>query len=110
MYYSTKNKTVDQVITDTRKIIAKYKIKPDKNHKYFYIKRYQDCTAIIENRDTDQLYVNCLYDIYGPFKDPATCLKFRKILNLKFDALRQAEINSWSKEGTGFLRPENALK
>ena len=108
MYYNTKNKTIDQVIKDTRKIIAKYKTDPE--GKLYYIKKYQDCTAIIESKKTGKLYVNCLFDIYGPFKDFMECLTFRKILNLESNALRQAEVNSWSKEGAGFLGAENALK
>ena len=104
MHYNTKNKTVDQVIKETRKIIAKYKVKPE--GKLFYVKKYQDCTSIIESKKTGKLYVNCLFNIYGPFKDFETCLQFRKILNIENNALRQAEVNAWSREGTGFLRSE----
>ena len=110
MDYSTKNKTIDQVIKDTRKIIARHKTKNYKEGDLYYIKKYQDCTAIIANKTNNKFYVNCLSDIYGPFEDLETCIKFRKILNLKFNALRQAEVNSWSREGAGFLGVENAFK
>jgi len=93
MTYDTTNKTVDQVIKDTRGIIAKHKTKPA--GKLFYVKKYQDCTAIIESKKTGKLYVNQLYDIYGPFKDLTACLEFRKILNLESNALRQAEVSAW---------------
>ena len=106
MEYKTNGKTLQKVITETRQIIDAHKIEP--KEKIYYFKKYQDCTAILTNKKSTY-YVNCLFDVYGPFKTIQACLKFRQILNINNSALRQAEVNSWSKEGANFLRPQNAL-
>lgn len=94
MEFSTNGKTIGEVIDETRIIIKKYKTKAPKGSLY-YIKRYQDCTAIIESKDTGKLYVNQLYNLYGPFKTLELCSNFRRILKLNSKAFRQVEINSW---------------
>ena len=93
MEYSTKGKTIAKIIKETRQIIAKHKINKPKC-KLFYIKKYNDCTAIIESK-AGKMYVNQLYDVYGPFKTLQLCADFRRVLNIENSALRQAEVNSW---------------
>jgi hypothetical protein len=95
MKYNTKGKTIAEVVKETREIIKKHRINKPKG-KLYYIKKYQDCTAIIESKTTGKMYVNQLYDIYGPFKTLQLCSDFRHILNLENNALRQAEVNSWN--------------
>ena len=93
MQYSTKDKTIKQVKEETRDILKKHEVKP--KGKLFYIKKYNDCTAIIEKKTTGRLYVSCLYTVYGSFKDIQACFDFRKIINLHNNAHRQAEVNAW---------------
>jgi len=91
MKYSTTQKTIHQVIQDTKAILKKYEVKPE--GKLFYLKKYQDCTSILT--DNKVYYVSCLNDIYGPFKDTKKCTDLRRIIFTNTNAHQQAMVNSW---------------
>lgn len=86
------------------KIKEKHLVKGNYNGKYRYIRRYDDCTAIVEKIADGTLYIAELGNIYGPFADFRGCLDFRKLLKRYSYAHQVAMWASWAEEGENFCK------
>ncbi len=86
------------------KIKEKHLIKGNHNGKYKYIRRYNDCTAIVEGIKDGKLYVAELGNVYGAFDSFKECLEFRKLLKRYSYAHKVAMWRSWAEEGENFCK------
>jgi hypothetical protein len=107
-----KNMTIQEVIATTGKQKDAKRIQGDINGKFMYLKRYNDCTAILYGKEnTNEYFVAELYTVYGPFDDLAAAIAFRKnVLHLHTAAHEQAMWKSWESEGDGFCSAKNAYR
>ena len=104
MTYSTKNKTAQQVMKETKVIIDSHEVTPE--GKLYYFKKYKDCTAILEDKKGNY-YVNELFSVYGTFKTFKECSAFRTILAIHAESHTQLMHASWKSEGANFCKPVN---
>ena len=108
--YNTEGKTTLIVMQETREIIQNHKRDFNKLGKLYYLKKYQDCTSIVTTGPGphEKLYVNCLYDVYGPFKDIKSCFAMRHLINTNNNAHHLLMTSSWEGEGANFCKTINA--
>ena len=103
--------TIQEAIAITGKQKDKKRVKGDINGKFMYLKRYNDCTAILySKKNVNNYYVSELYDVYGPFKSLKDAIAFRaNVLHVHTQAHQQAMWQSWEDEGAGFCKVENSF-
>jgi hypothetical protein len=101
--------TIQEVIAKTSKIKERKIVKGNTNGRFIYLKKYNDCTAILFDKNkVNEYYVLELFDVYGKFPTLKKAIQFRHVLHLHTEAHKQAMHNSWKEEGAGFCTVQNA--
>ena len=106
--YNTTNKEIKTVMKETTELMKVNKANTDNLSKLYYLRKYNDCTAILTDKH-DHYYLNCLFDVYGPYKTTKDALNMRAVVNINQRAHNQLMVSSWEGEGAGFLTAANAL-
>jgi len=97
--YRPEGKTIKQVIQETRLLMKEKEVTDrDPNAKYYYLKKYTDCTSILTSWKKSRYYVGCLNDIYGPFTSTKEAKEFREVLRINQEAHQQAMWKSWESD------------
>jgi len=92
------NKTIMEVIEETRAKINKKEIKNPKGKFYYIKKNYGNCISLLRKDGSSNLYISCLSDLYGPFRSTKQTQEFKELLRTNQEAHQQAMWNSWKSD------------